>query len=304
MRRKANFYLLIGAIFLAFAGLWYSVDPSSGQDEIQGDILRGGKLYISWDKVLGTNLPDRNQPIWKEVAPDQEYDPRSWRCVTCHGWDYRGSEGSTSRAIVKHAGFPGLFGMVAEPQTEIIKWIDGTRNSGHDFSQYLAEQDLLDLSAFLSSGLVAPELIADPETKLVQGTPTTGETIYQEFCFSCHGIDGAKINFGGAAAPNYLGDMSLQNPWRVAHTIRFGHLGIAMPPAEQVDLGFSQQIDLITYTQSLPQATIIGSEEYPVIEYDSQSSTEILAYLALGLGFVILGGTAWVLNRHRLIRKP
>jgi thiosulfate dehydrogenase len=297
MHKKVRGYLLLGAAALAFAGLWFAVSPGYGQEAIPGDVLRGGQLYQAWDRVLEIELPERNQPIWTEIAPDEEYDPRSWRCVTCHGWDYRGSEGWAPRAVVNRAGIPGLFSMVAEGEEVILPWLDGENNPGHNFSNYLSEEDMLDLSAFLSSGLIAPELIANLETQLVPGTVSTGEVVYTDYCFACHGVDGAKINFGGAANPLYLADVALQNPWRVAHVIRFGHIGDSMPAADVVELGLSQQLDLLAYAQTLPQAKIIGSPEFQVIEYDSQANTVMLAAASIALVLVILGGAVWVTKR-------
>lgn len=299
MQRKAMVSLLLGISALISAWFLGGVSEGYAQDIIEGDVERGGKLYQAWDLVLEVNLPDRDQPIWKEIAPDEEYDPHTWRCVTCHGWDYSGSDGWAPRAIVNRAGIPGLFAMVAEDEAVIISWLDGTENSGHDFSAYLSETDLRDLSAFLSSGLIQPELIADLDTQRVAGTAATGESIYLEYCLSCHGAEGAKINFGGAATPLFLGDVAQQNPWRVAHVVRFGHQNANMPSSSVVGLGFSQQLDLITYAQTLPLARIIGSEDFPVIEYEYQANTEMLAYASMALVVLILGGAVWVTKRKR-----
>lgn len=156
MRFKAKIFFLLGCATLVIAGLGLVVSPGYGQDEIEGDMLRGGQLYYAWDRVLEVPLPDSPQAIWKEAAPDLDFDPHSWRCVTCHGWDYRGSDGRATRAIVKRSGFPGLFGMVAESEEEITAWLDGEKNSGHDFSAFLSPQDFKDLTAFLSRGFDCP----------------------------------------------------------------------------------------------------------------------------------------------------
>ena len=301
---KARAGLLWGAVLLVAAGLWLAISPSFGQNDVEGDPLRGGQLYHAWDELLGVELPETNQPIWQEIAVEGEYDFRSWRCVTCHGWDYKGSEGRMLRAIVKQAGFPGLFGMLAESEDVIISWLDGESNPNHDFSDLLSEQDIKDLSAFVTSGLVPPELIADINNRQAMGTLSTGETFYLEYCLSCHGIDGETINFGGAATPLYLSDIAKQNPWHVAHVVRFGHVETNMPAAEAVELSFSQQIDLLAYTQSLPGAQVIGSPQYPMIEYEEQAETEMLAFTAMALVVVILGGTFWVLRRHRNSVEP
>jgi thiosulfate dehydrogenase len=304
MRIRAKFLLALGCTALVIAAAGFGASPIFGQDEIEGDVIRGGRLYQAWDRVLEVSLPEHDQAIWKEVAPEIDYDPHSWRCVFCHGWDYRGSDGINTRAVVKRSGFPGLFDMVAESEQVITGWINGGKNAGHDFSAYFSEQDYKDLSAFLSAGLIAPDLIADLDTRLVPGTLSTGEEIYGEMCLSCHGVDGEKINFGTAVDPQYLADITLQNPWRVSHVIRFGHLKTYVPAGEVVNISFSQQIDLLSYSQSLPQADVIGSEEYPVIEYDSQASTDVLAYGAISLVVLVLGGTIFVLKKNRDQQQP
>jgi len=304
MRLKTKILTLTGAVILAAAALWSGFSVGQAQEEPVGDVVRGGQLYQAWDQVLGVSLPNSNQAIWQEIAPNGDIEPRSWRCVTCHGWDYRGSEGWAPRAVVNRAGIPGLFSMVADPQNTIIAWLNGSKNPGHDFSEYLSRTDFQDLSAFLSSGLVAPELIADLTTQRVLGTVSTGQEVYQEYCLSCHGVDGAKINFGGAANPMYLADITLQNPWRVAHVVRFGHLQVNMPAAQEVDLGLSLQIDLLAYAQTLPQARLIGSPEFPVIEYETQAHTELLAFISLGLVVIVLSGVLWVTKRQAWRGQP
>lgn len=262
------------------------------QEQPIGDPARGGRLYAAWDLELGELPPFRNHYLWRE---SEKIETASWRCVSCHGWDYKGR-------VVEGIEYPGLFSMVAESQEEVIAWLDGTNNPQHNFSRVMPDDALYDISAFLITQLIEPELIADLETYQAGGIMTAGEDLYKQTCRTCHGADGARINFGTASTPVFMGDLAEDNPWLAAHTIRNGHPGIKTPTAKDLDWSFSLQIDLITYLQGLPKVKQIGKEDIEPIDYSDQAGTIELVYASVAMVVVVFGGVGFVLLRERFSR--
>ena len=285
-QRKIWVAVLI-AVVLAVSGM-----RVLAQEEPIGDPARGGRLYAAWDLEIGELVPFRNHSLWRE---SEKIETASWRCVSCHGWDYKGR-------VVEDIEYPGLFTMVAEPQEEVIAWLDGTKNSKHNFARVLSDKDLLDLSAFLITGLIEPELIADLETYQAGGIMTAGEDLYKQTCKTCHGPEGARINFGTADSPVFMGDLAEDNPWLAAHFIRNGHPGVKTPTAKDLDWSFSLQIDLLTYLQGLPKVRQIGKEEVEPIDYSDQAGTIELVYASFAMMVVVFGGIGFVLLRERVSR--
>lgn len=263
------------------------------------DPLRGGRLYAAWDLVVGVNANDLPQnPFWPQISGSQIPSTLTWRCVNCHGWDYSGSDGTSLSGVYRTMGYPGLFSMTADPLEDIYPYLNGLENPEHDFTPYLAAQDIRDLAAFLSSSLVSPNLIADIGTFQASGTLGNGRTAYSEFCGQCHGLEGERINLGSVQTPIFLGDLAWSNPWRIAHIIRFGHLNAMVPAAASLDLPFSQQIDIVFYTQSLPNATIITGPDFLDFDASAQASTLPITIGAIAISLLIFT-TVWITMRRR-----
>jgi thiosulfate dehydrogenase len=64
----------------------------------------------------------------------------------------------------------------------------------------------------------------------------------------CHGADGKTIDFGDGEG---VGDLARDNPWETLHKIRFGHPGSSMPSAVDNGLSVDDQVDILTYSQTL-----------------------------------------------------
>lgn len=285
MKTNRKIYLIWIVLGLTLAAFSATHTTAYGQEDLQGDPERGGRLYSSWDLVVGFKDFDDLHPLWVSKGNSQPLERITWRCVNCHGWDYQGSAGRTLSNPQKAQNYPGVLAMMGLPVEDVLPWLDGSRNPDHDFSAYLSEQDMLDLSEFLSTALISPDLIASPNNNIVQGTVGVGRTVFQENCQSCHGVEGGKINFGSAANPSFFGDMAWNNPWRIEHVVRFGHIIGSLPAASKLDIPLSQQIDLLAYLQTLPRARMIASAESQNIDFSSQAST-----LPLVIGVVAIGG--------------
>jgi thiosulfate dehydrogenase len=291
--------LLIAGLFLVL--IFIAAIPARtaySQSDPPGDMLRGGRLYAAWDNLASDGLPEEIHLLWPENIAGEFPARITWRCVNCHGWDYLGSESKSFLTATRAMEYPNLFSMIAKSEEEILPLLNGETIPNHDFSTYLNEQDLRDLSAFLSSGLTLPKLIADWETFQVQGTVEVGQQNFQEFCSFCHGLEGEKINLNTDQTPIFLGDLAWSNPWRIAHIIRFGHHQTRVPPAELLGLSFSQQIDILAFTQTLPNALEIVAPEFQAVDFDLQASTVPLMFGALSIGALILIA-AWVTLKRK-----
>jgi len=268
------------------------------QEQAPGDPMRGGRLYAAWDNLVDSELPQETHPLWPTNSAGDFPVRYTWRCINCHGWDYMGSRSRSTLTVNRSMGYPDLFGMVNKPEEDILPSLTGKITSEHDFSAYLEEDDLRDLAAFLSSELTLPDFIADWDTFQAQGTLEVGEQKFGEICASCHGQEGEKINLNTDQNPIFLGDMAWTNPWRIAHIIRFGHLNTRVPPGELYGVPFSQQIDILAYIQTLPNALQISALDFQAIDFNLQASTQPLAFGALAIGALILI-TTWVILKRQ-----
>jgi cytochrome c len=149
--------------------------------------------------------------------------------------------------------------------------------------------------------MVSPDLIANKDTGIVRGTSSYGEAFYKSKCIVCHGPDGSKINFGSAEFPAFLGDLADFDPWRVSHTIRFGHVNVKVLPGAKFKWSFNNEIDLLAYTQHMPLARRILKKEIQVLDYSEQADTRYMIYGSIGVMVVILGGVLWIKLRDRNI---
>lgn len=300
--RKSTSLTILGVIMI----LLTTSLPAKGQRQTVGNPIAGGRLYAAWDNMVESDLPLQPHPLW----PFQDQlSPTTWRCVSCHGWDYQGIEiilgnieetgAELSVEETDSVIYPSLLSMFAESETEIIRWLDGTKNPDHDFSALIPRPALKDLSAFLSVGIVAPNLIADPTTREVNGAAAQGEDLYKGQCLQCHGVEGAKINFGTVNQPWFLGNIAENNPWWASHTIRFGHPGGELKAGEQINITFDRHTDLLAYMQILPSAQSRLNEVEVTVDYKNQADTILLTYMAIGLSGVIFGGVGWVVVRER-----
>ncbi len=241
----AAFLVLGGVTRLAQAG-------QLAQD--QPNIVRGAMLYDKWYAALGVNAPQGNMPIWARQTTNTRSGEDTWRCVSCHGWDYQGKDGAYRPGTGNYTGFPGLLslseGKSLEDLTAILK---GSLDPEHDFSKYMDDAALTDLAGFLKSGLVDDSLYIDPQTLSVkEGDAAHGKTLFDAQCARCHGADGTTIKFRFEGRDATLGTLATVDPWRFLHKTRFGTPGTDMVIG--YDLGWRPQDgrDVLLYAQSLP----------------------------------------------------
>jgi mono/diheme cytochrome c family protein len=291
------FLLLASTVVLAAAR---GLPPEQG--ELQGDPLRGALIYDNWMLTLDLVPPEGDHPLWDNQDANTRNGVVTWRCVECHGWDYKGVEGAYGPYSNHYTGFTGLGDAVGASQETVIAWLDGTMNPEHDFLQYMNPIALDDLAAFLRTRQIDTSLVIDPETGVAFGDRRVGRGLYNENCARCHGGNGAQINFGNAQSPLYLGDLAVADPWQSLHKIRFGSpTSHVMPAYERDNWSLSLMADVLAYSQSLtrgnPEFDIIGDQ---TLDVESQGQIEPIIYGAFGILAVVAASLGWDLASRRM----
>ena len=200
-------------------------------------ISLGGKLYDDLWMVLDQQPPPGTNPAF---PPTNLYSSRdSWRCVSCHGWDYTGVQINDTR-------FPNLQGLKGVDPFAIAEKI---RDPGHPFpADQVSEITLTLLGVFISEGLYETGWFFNTEGQ-ASGDPIAGQAIFEGACINCHQIDGRRYLKGERGDRSSLGWVIRNRPTQVVHKILNG-----VPGAEMLSLRFladTQIADLLAYLQTL-----------------------------------------------------
>jgi thiosulfate dehydrogenase len=205
----------------------------------QADMVRGGLLYDKWWQVNGEPQPTG---IYESYPPTgTQTGSNTWRCKTCHGWDYKGQDGVYETGD-NYTGIKGIYSAKDKSAAEIYEAILTKGLS-------LSDQDIWDLTKFLREGQIDMNkyiIFSGSQSKLATGDVENGLLLYEiGGCLKCHGVDGNQI-------PEVaVGEVARDNPWEILHKIRFGQPGTRMPSAIQKGLTLQEQIDILTYAQTL-----------------------------------------------------
>jgi len=210
--------------------------------EVDGDLIRGGRMYDRWWSEVAAAEPTSDHPLWA-FRPDTQSNASTgsatWRCVECHGWDYEGVDGEYASGPHR-TGIPGvldstmtvpaLFSLLKDPPNN---GGGGGVLNGHDYGSVLPDEQINDLLAFVLGGVVDTAEYLNPTTGVFDGDPTVGQAHYTAGgaitqCTTCHGADGAAINFGTPQSPEYLGTAAVYTPSRFLHRTRMGFPGTPM----------------------------------------------------------------------------
>ncbi len=241
--------LILGLSLLVTNGY---ASPLSKLDAEQ--VIRGAQLYDDWTKVVvPAPTLTGNQPIWSQQTTSTLGGVDTWRCVSCHGWDYKGSEGAF-RSGPNYTGFPGIYAARTKDASELEGILGGANGEAHDFQAYMGDGDVQALVAFIQNGLIEDDEFIDPiSLKVLGGDLANGLTLYSGTCAQCHGEDGRQIQFRYEGQNINLGKLAMQDPWRFLHRTRFG---TARAPEMVIgaNLGWTAQEgrDVLLYAQTLP----------------------------------------------------
>ena len=206
----------------------------------------GGRLYDMWWGVLFQDPPNVTHPAYP--ASGGQSGAMTWRCVECHGWDYRGKDGAYGTG--PHAtGIVGVDGMAGADPGRIAEII---RDDTHGYPPNLIpDQALHALALFVSKGVFSMAPHIEPETRKIRGNAERGKRIYQNVCAICHDFDGLAWITGEDESLQSLSASASANPWRALHKVMNGQTYADMP-AMRV-FGMEVVRDVLAYSQTLPR---------------------------------------------------
>ena len=268
----------------------FQVETPSPDDMIQGAIL-----YDRWYSALGQQAPEGDMPIWDRQSTNSRSGPDTWRCVECHGWDYKGSQGAYNSGS-HFTGFPNISALVPNlPEQEIVDHLKGSKDPAHDFSSYMDDASLGRLALFLKFGLIDDDqYIDDVSLKVIGGDQERGKALYEQVCANCHGMDGKLIVFRTEGVDEDLGSVANRDPWRFLHRTRFGVAGVDMPVGAKLGWSAEDGRDVLAYVQTLPAGVIppttepASANETPQSPIGGPPSNSILAGMVTGIGSILL----------------
>lgn len=260
---KACLYIVVVSF------LYITTSYAASSDEA----ITGGRLYDKW--WVDTELPKPTETHPAYPASGKKKGAATWRCKECHGWDYRGKEG----AYKKGSHYTGITGIRNKAGTNPDTIVEILTNERHQYGVKLSEEALQALAQFVSRGQMDMSQYIDDESKKVKGHKRKGKAVYADNCQDCHGRKGDALDLSPKKdVEESIGGISNKNPWETLHKIRFGHPGAvmgmdqmhssrmgmnrhrgmrmrmweAMPPMFD-KLSVSQQVDLLSYLQTLPK---------------------------------------------------
>jgi len=226
-------------------------EDDAGAPALTGESVRGGQLYDKWWAVADVDSPDGDHPLWATQDTNTRSGTDSWRCKECHGWDYKGADGAYGSGS-HFTGFPGVFASSSNPASEVLAALQGGTNPDHDFSSYMAEQDLIDLALFITETIIDYDELINADKSSV-GSAATGEALFTDVCAKCHGPEGNAINFHGLDDPEFLGHLAPGNPWEFVHKVRYGQPGWPMPSAISNDWTLEDIANVLAYAQTFSE---------------------------------------------------
>ncbi|MCA9091457.1 MAG: cytochrome b/b6 domain-containing protein [Planctomycetaceae bacterium] len=215
-------------------------------------ISSGGRLYDNWFRSLGKPPPTGRHPSWPHELT-RTSDADTWRCKSCHGWDYLGRDGQSGIGEQPSVA-PGIRRMRGRAPSEIISILG---DKTHGFSdEFLPPHAKLRTAMFVAYGQHTISRYISHEGNVL-GDAEKGRPLFQTICAACHGFDGKTRKLGLSAnrhykgAPLFVGTKANGNPVEVLHKIRNGHPGAIMVSMRGFPMIYSTR--LLAYVQTLPK---------------------------------------------------
>lgn len=207
-------------------------------------LTEGGRLYDNWLTALDVTPPDGNQPLWTGPLTSNGEDigaEDTWRCSSCHGWDYKGAE-----------GFPGILDDSSKSSEELTAWLDGSKNANHNFTAVLTADEVSRLVTFMQQGLVDKTFI-NADNSVTGGDAAHGKQLFLASCKTCHGPEGKLINFAeGEGGTEYVGTVATESPFEFFNKASFGQPGTHMIAGLNLGWNLQDILDVLTFAQTLP----------------------------------------------------
>jgi mono/diheme cytochrome c family protein len=253
MRLRKNTWVPFSLIITGLAFIFVISAQAQGGEPPKEEIIQGAILYDNWFAALGVDAPSGDMPIWSRQKTNSRSGPETWRCVECHGWDYRGAQGAYATGS-HFTGFPDVTTLAESlNEIDIVNHLKGANDPAHNFSAYLTEPAMAQLAAFLKFGIIDDSLYIDPiSMRVIGGDSRNGKRLFEGTCIPCHGQDGSTIIFRTEGIDETLGDVAQRDPWRFLHRTRFGVAGTSMPIGANLGWTPEDGRDILSYVQTLP----------------------------------------------------
>ena len=222
-------------------------EKKNAQTSVGGTFVMslGGKLFDDVFVMTETKAPSKPNPDYPNyIKPD---GLGTWRCVACHGWDYRGQAGERGRHA-KSLAFKSLAHLEGVEPADILKRFKVVHPSY--FGKILVNQAPEFLSMFLSGGQYVRGKLLDANNKGT-GSAGAGQAIFEGACANCHQLDGMAFLRGEPGDKSSLGWVSRNRPEQVLHKIMNGFPGTDMLAMRFLDR--AHIADLLTYMQTLDE---------------------------------------------------
>lgn len=218
----------------------------SGLEKDVGEVFVlsiGGKLYDNLFTMTGVEPPKQANPNFPDYVSTKTLG--TWRCVACHGWDYRGADGERG-ATGKSLAFASLRSLVGvDPKTIAAK----IKSAPHDYGNDALPDFVVEILAlFISVGQYDTTLLLN-DNKQSKGNAPSGQPIFEGACSNCHQLDGRAYLRGEKGDKSSLGWLARNRPEQVIHKIMNG-----FPGTDMLAMRFlpDQQVaDLMAYMQTL-----------------------------------------------------
>lgn len=224
--------------------LLFTTAASAGDEFLgrQSLISLGGKLYDNHWLQSERKPPSKNYPDYPKEIDISSSD--TWRCVSCHGWDYSGANGHLGQQASSPL-FASLRDSAGKPAEEITAVL--TSGMHWEITKVLEPAQIGALSVFISVGQHdIRQALSDGKAT---GSPERGKDIFEGACVSCHQEDGKAYIQGEPGDKPALGWVAINRSAQALHKIRNG-----VPGADMLSLRFlpeSRVIDLLAYLQTL-----------------------------------------------------
>ena len=215
--------------------------------ELEGFVVsRGGQFYDNWMAATEADVPQTTHPAYPKEG--RQEGAITWRCKECHGWDYKGRDGTYGKG--EHlTGIKGIRNWVGKSPDKVMGIIrDATHRYGESMITVKAARKI---ALFVTRGQLEMDGFIDPTTGMAHGDARRGARVYQAICAFCHGVDGRALNFGNGQVPEFIGTLAANNPWEFLHKVRNGEPGF--PMVAMGTLSISEQVDILAYSQTLPE---------------------------------------------------
>jgi len=220
------------------AGVSSMPSAARAADDAMDAIVRGGRLYDNWYRELRATPPHQPHPLFKGGVSSIADAAATWRCTTCHDWDYRGADGMPGIEAFRGADPAAIVAVLEQP--------------AHGYGEMMRAGDLRDLALFVSRGQLDMAAVVDATTRRSKVPARGHEDSYSTVCAGCHGADGKKVR---DTPP--LGEVARERPHEALHMILNGHPSGSMPALRV--LGTEAAAGMLAFLQTLPAQNLAAS---------------------------------------------